>query len=525
MLNLKPIIVFIITSLTLVSASQACTWVKLDPRTLECYTPYREFLRRDSKIRGPILQVSLKAAETRLHQILNESDVMALLVDNESLYKAGNTEAVDKMIARSSALLGLANDISIRGENYVMSHSYWDSFNGFNTLPSAILIGFTAPFKRGLDLSKFGKVFGSMFKFIPRLRRNSTNPASATGDGQADKAPAFEVGGGSIFVALVIVPQIVEYIAKHDPSGEFIEMNNEAEYQMVYEDEDNKMRIYAVTGSSDVWRFAKNLQNGSGLHAYPTADIRFSKDAGKATKTTGLQPTLGFAWGDSIHTDEDVGAWGISYSLPTSLARVSSEAFRQATFLGAKWLGTHHLTLGLLRGADKASIDTLKVSFNSNDDFMTDASELESGLNLKTFPFDQVIATVRWSDIGKRRTQGTQPTTPGELMQARFGFNFDFGTTFGSALRLFDTPVLELISDAAGDTLSADPGANRGQGRSDVNTQVQARMDAVNSAQFQNALTAAIGSAVDATGGTPQGTVAGDIAAEAIRIFQSNGAQ
>lgn len=416
----------------------ACVWVAVGESFLECRSPYREFFGAHPERRRQVLNIAFKNAQRRLHQILNENEILSILAESDDLYKAGNTAAVDRLIAEADKILALTNEITHTGDRFVrrqLGQEFWDP-ERFDARPSAFLIGVTVPAKRGLQLP-FAKALEKWGKSFPHL----------------------EVGGGSIFFAAVLVPQIVEYVAEHRPFGDYKGVPGG---ETVYEDEEYGFRIYDVSRSGGNRLRLDDIN----IQAFPTVDIRATtKEEGLPRKESGLQPTLAFAWGQSIYRPEHVGTWGLSYSLPTAISRVpwgqlplSTTSMYQNSVLG-RFLITRYLTWAFLRLLDQAQIDTAKISWNSSQSMPADFSNLADGV--KDLPFDQLIINIRWGDLRNRRL--VREETPVESMaRARVGINFglDFFSSLGGTSSSLWALFQEAISPQA--KVVAPPPTTRG---------------------------------------------------------------
>lgn len=429
------------------SLGQACIWLKVSAEKLECRTPYREFYgNEESENRKKILNIAFTNAKRKLNEILNESDVMSLLLESDELYANESTQALDELVAKADQVLQLTNEITVAGAKYVNSHypdqaptvpmdyaslkSYVDAFEhaAFDIRPSAYLIGVTVPLKKGVPIPLPSKLLKKVSETLPDL----------------------ELGSGSVFIAVSLVPQIVDFVAikgQQTPAPK----GARALYQNIAED----ITIYDMSGSDEV----RLRLTDAGISAFPTTDIRVSKRGMPAIKTGGLKPTFALAWGDSIYRPTDIATWGFSYSLPTALSRVpflspalSSNPMFSGTLLG-KTLITRQITWAFLKMLDIVGVETAKFSWNSSQNLVQDYNDIKDGV--EDFPFDQLVVTVRWDDIkGHSLSREAKALNPIQVVEkARFGVNWslDLLTALGSADSLWNmiANVLGNSSDEA----------------------------------------------------------------------------
>lgn len=449
MLNKKFLMIFLLSTLGFSSASYACVWVEIGDSKLECRTPYRQFFSGDAVRRKAVLNVAFKNAKRKLHEVLNEKDVLALMTESDLMYKAGNTEAIDDMIQEAEKILDVTNKITVGSDRYIKQQSPLSVFEDgtLSLYPSAYMVGFTVPMKKGVTLP-FAKVLAKFKETMPNL----------------------EVGGGSIFFGAVLVPQFVEFIAKHSPEGDFSDMDG----RMVFEDKERNTRVYDVTLMTKAERLRLN---DVAIKAFPTADLRVSIKEGGLRKAGGIQPTVAMAWGDSIYTPDHVGEWGVSYSLPTSISRIpfGSSTIRDSALYQGSLLGktffTGRVTWGLLRVLDLAGVETAKVSWNSSDNLAGDIENFKTGI--ESWPLDQIIVNLRWGDFKNRRIQRASKATltANDIThRARVGVNFGLGlvgsiSSSSSIMGLLSDGFSEADRNANGPRLTAEDKAKLAVGQ------------------------------------------------------------
>lgn len=439
---IQKLFFFFLTPFVISSYSQACVWVPVGDSKIECRSPYRQFFFGDSARREIVLNIALKNAQRQLYKILNEQDVLALMTEDDQMYVAGNTQVIDKMIQDAEAVLNMTNQITMTGDKYAMGQSPLSAFEDgtLSPYPSAYMVGFTVPLKHGIKLP-FEKLLKKFSETLPNL----------------------EVGSGSIFFGAVLVPQVVEYVAKHSPENNFSDMTG----RVVYEDTERHTRVYDVSGHQ-TW---EKLRFGDvSIKAFPTVDMRLATRGEQAIKDGGLQPTVSLAWGNSIYRPENVGSWGVSYSLPTSLSRVpfasstlATSPLYQGSLLGRS-IFTGRLTWGVLKLLDMAHVETAKISWNSSENFFMDLENLENGL--ERFPLDQLIVNIRWGDFKNRRLERSSDNlNPLDIAsQTRVGVNFGLGlfSALGSSSSIMSLlsqgfSTAEDVADVVADTAAAQP--------------------------------------------------------------------
>ncbi|MEM7646848.1 MAG: hypothetical protein AAF203_08070, partial [Pseudomonadota bacterium] len=235
------------------SVGSACLWYKVSQRRVECRVPYRNYRNLHPDVKKTVLEVAMAQAKSKMAEILNKSDVLALLAESEDLYSAGSTEKIDKLVEQSDQMLQFINEIILKGERYeetdtanpwVQMETYdmalgakLPSFEEF--IPSAFMVGFTRPFKEGFQIPDVG--IAKISKLIPN----------------------FKIGRGSAFIAWVIVPQFTRFVAIEKPDGFFplLDDHNRVMAGDMYDDED-------LVGAVEMWSGKPGVHGRDTLKIY-----------------------------------------------------------------------------------------------------------------------------------------------------------------------------------------------------------------------------------------------------------------
>lgn len=428
------------------NSAHACIWVNqgadtIDRKVMECRLPYRRFFSSNDKRKSSLLNIAFANAKRSLQDILSKEPIFALLLDYDKLgikpgEKISLTETPDsirKIESKSMEIMEQINSVTLVADNLQDGSGPFATFNDgtIDLAPSAMMFGVTVPMTKGVDL---GKVLPT--KFITRF----------IGD--------FEAGGGSAFLAGILLPQVVMYRAEYSRTGEFnIPQGAQQIYPGKGDKDDPHIRVWDLSGQSP-WSLSRMRIPWVNPQLHPTIDIRAKrKTEGEvvAKKKGGIQPTIGFVWGENLFTPDQVGNYGFSYSLPTSLTRTTAGGKSgyvmsrlHNTVLGKTYI-TGPVTWGLLRLFGMLGIETVKFSWNSADGAIQDVENIELGI--ESVPFDQLIVTFRGGDLKVGKKSGAAATPLQNTSEARFGWNFGIDEDFVTGVMNFAGPY---VKDVAG---------------------------------------------------------------------------
>jgi hypothetical protein len=385
-MNLQKLVVVICaTLLSSLSAQASCYWVKVDDRYMECRTPLNRMVLSEES-RSQILQTILLNSQNYLNRVFNNSEVMDIVtggqpLDNRLVERARNE------LAQSNQTVELLNQLTEIAELVQAPDE-----TSPTVMPAALVFGVTISTPRGVPVP--GPV-ASIFR----------------------SSGSLTVGGASVLLAVVAVPYAVEFVAeKVDVAEGFTRQNP----HIVYQDRAAGINVYR-TGLPFYQRFG--VENS--LRIFPNLDLRISEGgpAARAYKTSKSLINVGAAWGSTIMRPDDLGAYGLSYTQPTSSATVTPVfSSLYANTLMSRLQPLANFSLAAL---NRLGVDSLKISMNSRTEFW--ARDFHA--------FDQMIALLRWPTSRERGADDLSPS-------GRFGVNV--GLDLMSSLNVFGNVILSV---------------------------------------------------------------------------------
>ncbi len=345
-------LIFVLNAILLygLSANASCYWVKVDDRFMECRTPLNRMVLSE-KSYSQLMQTILLNSQNYLNRVFNNSEVLDIVTGGQPLDTRLVEQARDTL-AKSDQTVDLLNQLTSIAEVVQAPDELSRSL-----MPAALIFGVTISIPQGIPLPS---PIANLFR--------------ASG--------SLTVGGGSVLLAVVTVPYVVEFVAeKLDTQDEAISANP----LTVFFDRSSGVKVYRTD-----LPFYQRFGVEHSLRLFPNLDLKVSSKgpAARVYKTSKSLINVGAAWGSSILRPSDLGPWGLSYTQPTAshtLTPIFNSLYSNSFMKRIQPLANYSLAT-----LNRLGVDTLKVSTNSRTEFW--GREFHS--------FDQTIILLRRS-IGR----------------------------------------------------------------------------------------------------------------------------